>query len=109
MTDDLDFGTKEKVLTQGIYVKYESSITYHSKAMANVKVVADKQTDNLTDGQTDKTKTISPQSIDAGHKKVRTRTYKHTVKPVLETTCIKQPPDLRDHCFDTIPLLKSTK
>ena len=62
--------------------------------MANVKVVADKQTDNLTDGQTDKTKTISPQSIDAGHKKVRTRTYKHTVKPVLETTCIKQPPDL---------------
>ena len=32
----------------------------------------------------------------------------HTVKPVLEITCIKKPPDLRDYCSDTITLLKST-
>ena len=32
----------------------------------------------------------------------------NTVKPVLDT-CIKQPPDFRDHYSDTIPLLKSTK
>ena len=32
---------------------------------------------------------------------------KHTVKPALETTCIKRPPALRDHSFD-ITLLKST-
>ena len=31
-----------------------------------------------------------------------------TVKPVLETTCIKIPPALRDHCSDTPTLLKST-
>ena len=30
-----------------------------------------------------------------------------TVKPVLETTCIKRPPALRDHCSDTTTLLKS--
>ena len=49
--DDLDFGIKEMVLPHGIYnyVNYESSITYHSQPMANVKVFADKQT-----GQTDK-------------------------------------------------------
>ena len=34
-----------------MYVKYESSITNHSKAMANVKVFADKQTDRQTNGQ----------------------------------------------------------
>ena len=28
-----------------------------------------------------------------------------TVKPVLETTCIKQSTALRDHCFDATPLL----
>ena len=33
-------------------MKYESSITYHSKAMANVKVFADKHTDRLTNGHT---------------------------------------------------------
>ena len=38
-------------------MKYESSITYHSIAMANVKVFADKQTDKQTDGQTDGPKT----------------------------------------------------
>ena len=31
-----------------------------------------------------------------------------TVKPVLDTTCIKRPPALRDHCSDTITLLKAT-
>ena len=31
------------------------------------------------------------------------------VKPVLETTCIKSPPALRDHCSDTTTLLKSAK
>ena len=30
-----------------------------------------------------------------------------TVKPVLETTCIKRPPALRDHCSDTGILFKS--
>ena len=39
-------------------MKKESSITNHSKAMATVKVFADKQTDNP--------KTIRPRSIDAG-------------------------------------------
>ena len=33
-------------------MKYESSITYHSKAMATVKVFADKQTDRQTDKRT---------------------------------------------------------
>ena len=32
----------------------------------------------------------------------------NTVKPVLETTCIKRPPALRDHLSDTATLLKST-
>ena len=32
----------------------------------------------------------------------------HTVKSVLETTCIEKPPALRDHCFDTTTLLKAT-
>ena len=31
-----------------------------------------------------------------------------TVKPVLETTCIKRTPALRDHCSDTATLLEST-
>ena len=36
---DLDLGTKDKNLQQGTHmtVKYESSLTYHSKVMANVK------------------------------------------------------------------------
>ena len=38
-------------------MKYKSSITYHSKAMADVKVFAG------TDGQTDRPKTICPRSI----------------------------------------------
>ena len=42
---DLDFGTKERVLPpkKYIYVKNKSSITYNSKALANVKVFTDKQ------------------------------------------------------------------
>ena len=27
---------------------------------------------------------------------------------LLETTCVKRPPALRDHCYDTATLLKST-
>ena len=39
LTDDNDLGTKEKVLhPRNTHVKYESSITYLSKLMANVKV-----------------------------------------------------------------------
>ena len=37
---------KKGLYPKDIYVKYESSITYHSKAVANVKVFADKQTDS---------------------------------------------------------------
>ena len=55
-----------------INVKYKGSNTYHLKAMANVKVFADKQTDRQTDGRTDRwtngraKKTICLRSIDAG-------------------------------------------
>ena len=31
----------------------------------------------------------------------------YTVKPVLETTCTKRPPALRDHCSDTTTHLKA--
>ena len=31
-----------------------------------------------------------------------------TVKPLLETSYVKRPPALKDHCSDTTPLLKST-
>ena len=54
LTDDLDFGSKERGFTQKkkknryMRVKYESSITYRSKVMANVKVFADKQRDKRT-------------------------------------------------------------
>ena len=41
---------------RNIHVKYERSITYHSNAMANVKVFADKQTD--------RPKTVCARSID---------------------------------------------
>ena len=47
-----NYGTKEGVLPQGLlYVKYESSITYHSKAMAYVKVFVDEQRDRQTEGR----------------------------------------------------------
>ena len=49
LTNDLDFDTKRKVLPQGIYMwNMKSSITYHSKDMANVKVFGDKQWDKRT-------------------------------------------------------------
>ena len=49
-------------------MKDDNSITYHSKAMANVKVFADKQTDKQTDRQTDRPKTICPHLLMPGHK-----------------------------------------
>ena len=48
VTDDLDLGTKEKVLP----CEYESSITYHSKAVTNIKVFL------LTKRQTNRAKTV---------------------------------------------------
>ena len=67
--DNLDFGTKERVLSQGICM-CESSITYHSKAMAHVKVFADKQMDMP--------KTICPRSIEVGSK---TYSFGHVGQP----------------------------
>ena len=52
-----------------IYVKYESSITYHSKAMANVKVFADKQAEKRAGGQTGQPKTTCPNLSMQGHRK----------------------------------------
>ena len=76
LTDDLDFGTKEKVLSQSMHnVKYESPITYQSKAMANVKVFADKHTDRPN--------TICPRSIDAVAYK---RQYALQCSAILTTT-----------------------
>ena len=65
LTDDLDFGTKETVFPKNIYVKYEISITYHSKAIANVKAFTDKQTDKRT-GQ----KLYAPDLSTRGYKKI---------------------------------------
>ena len=59
--DDLDFGTKEMILPEEIYVKYGSYFTYHSKAIAIIEVFEDKQ----KDGQTDGPKTICPRCINA--------------------------------------------
>ena len=51
LTDDLDFGNKEKCFTpRNIYVN-ENCITYQLKAMSNIKVFADKQMDQQTDLQ----------------------------------------------------------
>ena len=42
-------------------------------------------------------------------KKLRSKSEsKYRVKPVLETTCIKRPPALRDHSSNRTSLLKST-
>ena len=75
MVDDLDFSTKERVFTpRNTNVKYESSITYHSKAMANIKRFCNKQTDRRTGrtcGQTDKRtdqKLYAPDLSMRGHK-----------------------------------------
>ena len=46
LTDVLDFGTKKGFTPRNKHVKYESSITNHSKATATVKVFC-KQT-NMT-------------------------------------------------------------
>jgi hypothetical protein len=43
-------------------MKYESPITCHSKDMANVKVLADRQTNR----QMDRPKTTCPRSFDTG-------------------------------------------
>ena len=50
-------------------MKYDSSITYHSKAMANVNVFADKQMDRWTKLM-DRRKTISPDLSMQGLKKI---------------------------------------
>jgi hypothetical protein len=50
-------------------MNYESSITYPSKDMANVKVVADRQTNR----QTDRPKLYAPDLSIRGHK---TQTFK---------------------------------
>jgi hypothetical protein len=44
-------------------MEYESPITYHSKDMANVKVLPDRQTERRTG---DWSKTICPRSFDTG-------------------------------------------
>jgi hypothetical protein len=53
-------------------MKYESPITYHSKDMANVKVMANRQTDRQTDRQTnrrtDGQKLYAPDLSVRGHK-----------------------------------------
>ena len=54
------------LVTRNTHVKYESPLTYHSKVMANVKVFADKQSNRLTDKQTDRPKTICPRICDSG-------------------------------------------
>ena len=50
-------------------MKYKRSIAYYSKAMAIVKVFADKQTGRRMNGQTDGPKTVCLPSIDAGAQK----------------------------------------
>ena len=62
LTDDLDFGTKERVLPHGIYILNMKALSLTiQKAMANVKAFADKQ----TDGQ----KLYDPDLLMQGHKK----------------------------------------
>ena len=51
-------------------MKCESSITYCSKAMANVKVSADKQSDRWTDGQTEGPKKYMPPIYQCGGIKI---------------------------------------
>ena len=68
LTEDLDFGNKERVLPEGIYVKYGSSITYHSKALANVKGFVAKQKYNRGDG-----KLYAPDLSMMGREKKRTK------------------------------------
>ena len=71
LTDDLDFVTKKGFTPRNTYVKYERSITYHSKAMANVKVFC-RQTNGQTDRQNKRTgqKLYAPNLVMLGHKNV---------------------------------------
>ena len=57
-----------------MYVKYESSITYHSKAMVNVKVFAHKQSDRRTDKRTGQ-KLYAPDISMRRHKYKGSKTY----------------------------------
>ena len=60
--------------TRNTHVNYESSITYHSKVMANVKDFC-----RHIEKQTDRVKTVSPLSIYIGHKNVEyTPTFLHS-------------------------------
>ena len=75
---NLDLETLTMVRKKGFYpkeytcicVKYENFITYHSKAMANVTVLADKQTDRQMHQRTGQ-KTVCPRYINAGGNKNR--------------------------------------
>ena len=56
LTDDLDLGIEVKVLPQNKPVKYESTLTSHTKVIANVTIFCRqtytcRKTDNLTDRQ----------------------------------------------------------
>ena len=49
---------RKSLTTRNTHVKYESSITCHSKFMANVYFFVDKETDKQTEKWTAKAKTI---------------------------------------------------
>ena len=74
LTDDHDFGTEESVLPQGIYVYMWNmkALSLHAKAMANVKVFADKKrTDRPTNGRA---KNYMPSDLPGGGGEVRKKT-----------------------------------
>ena len=63
-TNDIDLSKQNKTPNYKEYIReYETSITWHSKVMANTNDFADK----LKNWQTDRVK--CPRSIDVGHKK----------------------------------------
>jgi hypothetical protein len=71
-----NLGSSRKVLSRGtnMYMRYENPITYHSKDMANAKVLADKQTykDRKTNKHTDRWtghKLYAPDLLIWGYKK----------------------------------------
>ena len=65
-----DFGTIEIVLPQGIYLEYESFITYHLKAMDNVRVCVHKQRLRQTDDKQTGQKVYAPDLLMPGLKKI---------------------------------------
>ena len=67
-------------------MKYESSITYHPKAVAKIKVFADKQRD--------RPKTICPQSINGGAYKRGENCVQTTVHSITHSLI---------HHFKTVP------